>query len=117
MKKSFDPCHDFVLVRRQDPEKKTPGGLYVPETAQARTLEGEVLAVGPGRLTGEPLVTENADEHLRRPMSVKPGDVVLFEFFASTRKVRLNTDPSARDDEFLVLKDEDILGIVTPVAE
>jgi chaperonin GroES len=66
--KSLKPMNDNVLIRKKEEEKKTAGGLFIPETAQLDNMYAEVMAVGPGR------VLENGSVV---PMTVKPGNVIL----------------------------------------
>ncbi len=91
----FRPLSDRVLVKRFDPDEKSKGGLYIPASAQEKPFEAEVLAVGPGRVleTGAVL-----------PMNVKVGDKVFInKYSGSTIKVD--------NEDFLVLREEEILGI------
>ena len=92
----FNPLHDRVLVRRIEGEDKTRGGLLIPDTAQEKPAEAEVVAVGEGarRETGELI-----------PMAVKTGDRVLFGKWSGT-EVRLE------DEDYLIMKESDILGIL-----
>ena len=92
----FRPLHDRVLVRRLDSEAKTAGGIIIPDTAQEKPMEGEVLAVGPGART---------DKGERVALTVKAGDRVLFAKYAGT-EVRMN------GEERVVVKESDILGII-----
>jgi len=91
------PLNDRVLVRRMDPEEKVKGGIIIPDTAKEKPLEGKVVAVGAGRL----------DENGKRiPMEVKVGDRVLVGKYAGT-EVKLD------DVEHVILREDEILGIVT----
>ena len=92
----FRPLHDRVLVRRLDSEAKTAGGIIIPDTAQEKPMEGEVLAVGPGART---------DKGERVALTVKAGDRVLFAKYAGT-EVRMN------GEERVIVKESDILGII-----
>ncbi|MES2504417.1 MAG: co-chaperone GroES [Myxococcota bacterium] len=90
------PLHDRVLVKRIDSEEKTKGGLYIPDSAKEKPLEGEVVAVGSGKVL---------DNGTVRPLSVKAGDKVLFAKYSET-EVKLN------NESFLLLKEDDLLGII-----
>ncbi|PRX33771.1 chaperonin GroES [Meinhardsimonia xiamenensis] len=94
---AFTPLHDRVLVRRIESEEKTKGGLIIPDTAKEKPAEGEVIAVGAGARD------EDGD---RIPMDVKAGDRVLFGKWSGTEIV-LN------GEELLIMKESDILGILT----
>ncbi len=90
------PLHDRILVRRLDQEEKTAGGIIIPDTAQEKPQQGEVLAVGPGA----------RDESGRLiPMEVRVGDVVLFTKWGGT-EVKID------GTELLVMKESDVIGIV-----
>ena len=92
----FRPLHDRVLVRRVDAEEKTSGGIIIPDTAQEKPQEGEVLAVGAG----------SRDEAGKLvPLDVSSGDRILFGKWSGT-EVRLD------GEDLLIMKESDILGIV-----
>ena len=90
------PLHDRVIVKRLDQEKKTASGIVIPDTAAEKPDQGEVMSVGKGKLT---------DEGNLVPLDVKVGDRVLFGKY-SGQTVTL------KGDELLVMREEDILGIV-----
>ena len=93
---AFKPLHDRVLVKRIEQEKKTSGGIIIPETAQEKPQEGEIVAVGPGA----------RDESGRlQPLDVKVGDRILFGKWSGT-EVKMD------GQEFLIMKESDIMGIV-----
>lgn len=94
---NLQPLHDRVLVRRIEQDEKTAGGIIIPDTAKEKPQQGEVLAVGPG-------ARDEAGKAL--PMSVKPGDVILFGKWSGT-EVKLD------GEELLVMKESDIIGIIT----
>ena len=96
----FRPLHDRVVVRRIDAEEKSKGGIIIPDTAQEKPQEGEVVSVGPGTLndTGE-----------LRPLDVKAGDRVLFGKWSGT-EVKLD------GEELLIMKESDIMGILEGAA-
>lgn len=90
------PLSDRVLVKRIDSEEKTKGGIIIPDSAKEKPLEGEVVAVGPGRAF---------DNGQIKSMTVKVSDRVLFAKYAET-EVKLD------GGSFLLLREDDILGIV-----
>jgi len=90
------PLHDRVLVRRMPEEMKTAGGIIIPDTAKEKPQRGEIVATGKGRVTEDGKVT---------PLDVKIGDRVLFGKYAGT-ELKLN------GEEYLMMKEEDILGIM-----
>lgn len=97
MAKKLSPLGDRVVVKPLEQEEVSKGGLYLPDTARERPQEGEVIAVGPGRLN---------DEGKRQPMEVSTGDRVLFAKYAGTE---FKDD----DEELLVLRETDILAKVS----
>ena len=93
---AFKPLHDRVLVKRIEQEKKTSGGIIIPETAQEKPQEGEIVAVGLGA----------RDESGRlQPLDVKVGDRILFGKWSGT-EVKMD------GQEFLIMKESDIMGVV-----
>ena len=90
------PLQDRVLVRRLEPEEVKKGGIIIPDTAKEKPQEGEVIAVGKGRVLEDGSV---------RPLDVKAGDRVLFGKYSGT-------EVNIGDDEFLIMREEDILGIL-----
>ncbi len=98
---AFKPLHDRVLVRRIETEERTKGGIIIPDTAKEKPQEGEVIAVGPGARdeTGKLI-----------PLDVKPGDRILFGKWSGT-EVKID------GEEYLIMKESDILGIVVPEEE
>jgi chaperonin GroES len=90
------PLHDRVIVKRLDQETKTASGLIIPDAAAEKPDQGEVLAVGNGK------VQENGNV---RPLEVKVGDRVLFGKY-SGQSVKVN------GEELLVMREEDIMAIV-----
>jgi len=92
----FRPLGDRVVVRRVQEDQKTPGGIIIPETAQEKPQEGEVISVGPGAL----------DESGKRVTpEVKPGDFVLFGKWSGT-------EVKVEGQELLIMKEADIMGIL-----
>jgi len=90
------PLHDRVLVRRLEDEKKSPGGIVIPDTAAEKPMQGEIIAVGNGK------VQENGEQ---RPLDVKAGDKVLFGKYSGT-EVKVD------GEELLVMREDDIMGII-----
>lgn len=93
----FKPLHNYVLLERVDEETKTAGGIIIPDTAREKPSRGRVIAAGDG-------ATENGT-HI--PMSVKPGDTVLFaKWAASANEVKID------GHDYVLIKENDILGIL-----
>jgi len=90
------PLHDRVLVKRFSEEEKSKGGIIIPDTAKEKPAEGEVIAVGQGRV---------ADDGKVRPLDVKKGDKVLFGKYAGN-------EIKIEGAEFLMMREEDILGVI-----
>ncbi|OGB86356.1 co-chaperone GroES [candidate division TM6 bacterium RIFCSPHIGHO2_12_FULL_38_8] len=93
MFQKFRPLHNNVLVQLIEAKSQTSGGLYIPDTAKQETQTGTIMATGSGLRT--------ASGELM-PLSVKIGDTIFFGKYAGTKA----------DDKFVVLKEEDILGII-----
>ena len=90
------PLHHRVLVKRLAEEEKSKGGIIIPDTAKEKPIQGEIIAVGTGRVN---------EEGKLRPLDVKKGDRVLFGKYAGT-EIKID------GDEFLMMREEDILGVV-----
>jgi len=90
------PLHDRVIVRRMEEERTSPGGIVIPDAAAEKPEQGEILAVGPGK------VLDNGD---CRALDVKVGDKVLFGKYAGT-SVKVG------GEEYLVMREDDILAIL-----
>jgi chaperonin GroES len=93
---SIRPLHDRVIVRRLEEERRTPGGIVIPDTAKEKPIQGEIVAVGTGKILEDGKV---------RPLDVKVGDKVLFGKYSGT-EVKIGTE------ELLVMREEDIMGVV-----
>lgn len=93
---TITPVHDRVLVKRLPEDKTTVGGVYIPDTAQEKPQLAKVLAVGPGR-------TDNDGKLI--PCGVSEGDVIVFGKYSYT-------DILIRGEEFLILRADEIWGIV-----
>jgi chaperonin GroES len=95
-KTKFRPLHDRIVVRRITAEEKTKGGIIIPDTAQEKPSQGEVIAVGPG----------GRDESGKLiPIDLKTGDRVLFGKWSGT-EVKLD------GEELLIMKESDIMGVI-----
>ena len=92
------PLQDRVLVRRVEPETKTSGGIFIPDMAQEKPVEGEVIAVGPG------IRDEHGNLH---PLDVAPGDRVLFGKW-SGNEIKLD------GEELVIMKETDLMGVIVP---
>ena len=90
------PLHDRVVVRRMDEERTTASGIVIPDSAAEKPIQGEILAVGNGK------ILENGET---RPLDVKVGDKVLFGKYSGT-EVKLD------GDDYLVMREEDIMGVI-----
>lgn len=90
------PLQDRIIVQRIEEEEKTAGGIIIPDTAKEKPQIGKVIAVGKGKKTEDGKVL---------PMDVKKGDKVLFSKYSGT-EVKLD------GDEYLIMKEDDILGIM-----
>ena len=92
----LNPLHDRVVIRAQDQETRTHSGIVIPDNAKEKPNTGEVVAVGPGRIT---------DDGTNIPVSIKVGDRVLFGQFAG-QKVKVN------GEELTILREEDVLAVL-----
>ena len=93
---NFRPLGDRVLVKRVKEEEKTKGGIIIPDTAQEKPQEGEVVAVGPGA---------RDEDGERIPMDLKVGDRILFGKWSGT-EVKID------GDELLIMKESDVMGVI-----
>jgi len=90
------PLHDRVVIRRLEEERTSAGGIVIPDSATEKPIRGEVVAAGNGKIL---------DSGETRPLDVKVGDLVLFGKYAGT-------EVKIEGEEFLVMREEDILGVV-----
>ena len=90
------PLHDRVVVRRTEEERTSPGGIVLPDAATEKPVQGEILAVGNGKVT---------DKGKEIPLDVKVGDKVLFGKYSGT-EVKIG------GEELLVMREEDIMGVI-----
>ena len=94
MAAKLHPLADRVLVKPMEKEEKTKSGIYLPDTAKEKPQEGEIMAVGPGKMT---------DEGKRIPMDLKVGDRVIYAKYGGTE---IKVD----DEELMILRESDILA-------
>ncbi len=90
------PLNDRLLVKRLEEESKTAGGIIIPDSAKEKPAEGKVIAVGPGKTN---------DKGERVALQVKAGDRVLFSKYGGT-------DVKIDGDDYLIMREDDILGVV-----
>jgi chaperonin GroES len=91
------PLHDRIIVKRIEEDQKTKGGIIIPDTAKEKPQMGEVIAVGPGKKTEEGKLI---------PLDVKKNDKVLFSKYTGN-------EIKIEGEELLIMREEDILGIIT----
>ena len=90
------PLQDRVIIKRMEEERTSAGGIVIPDSATEKPIRGEVIAVGPGKIL---------DNGEKRPVDLKVGDTVLFGKYSGT-EVKIN------DEELLVMREDDILGVI-----
>jgi chaperonin GroES len=90
------PLQDRIIVKRVQEEEKTKGGIIIPDTAKEKPIEGKVIAVGNGKVQEDGKV---------RPLDVKAGDRILFSKYAGT-EIKID------GEEHLIMREEDILGVI-----
>jgi chaperonin GroES len=90
------PLRDRIIVKRLEEEAKTKGGIIIPDSAKEKPQEGEIVAIGSGKIL---------DDGKLIPLEVKTGDRVLFGKYAGT-EIKMD------GEDFLMMKEEDILGII-----
>jgi chaperonin GroES len=90
------PLYDRILVKRVEEEKKTAGGLFIPDTAKEKPQQGVIVAVGDGKLQ---------DDGSLRKLEVKAGDKILFAKYSGS-------DIKMDGVEHLILREDDILGVI-----
>ena len=96
----FRPLHDRIVVKRIDAEEKTAGGIIIPDSAQEKPSQGEVIAVGPGGRDEAGKLT---------PLDVKVGEIVLFGKWSGT-EVKID------GQDLLIMKESDVMGVIEAVA-
>jgi len=90
------PLHDRILVKRLEEQEVKKGGIIIPDTAKEKPQEAKVIAVGNGKVT---------DEGKKIPLDVKAGDRILFGKYSGS-------EVKVEDEEYLILREEDVLGII-----
>ncbi len=93
---NFRPLHDRILIKRIEEEETVKGGIIIPDTAKEKPQEGEVIAVGNGKMSEDGKVV---------PLDVKAGDRILFGKYSGS-EIKMD------DEEYLILKEEEVLGVV-----
>jgi chaperonin GroES len=91
------PLHDRILIRRIEESEQMRGGLYIPDTAKEKPQQGEVVAVGNGKML---------DNGERVSIDLKPGDKILFGKYSGS-------DIKLEGDEYLILREDEILGVLS----
>ena len=97
---TFRPLQDRVVVRRVDPERKTEGGIFIPDTAQEKPMEGAVVSVGPGARSKDGKI---------HPLDVEVGDRVLFGKWSGT-EIKID------GEELIIINESDLMGVVEHTA-
>ena len=90
------PLHDRILVKREQEQEKTAGGLYIPDSAKEKPVQAKVIAVGNGKVL---------EDGKLRPLEVKAGDTILFGKYSGS-EVKID------GEDHLIMREEDILGII-----
>ena len=93
---AIQPMGDRLLVKALEAEEKTKSGIIIPDTAQERPQKGEIVAVGTGKVF---------DDGTKKPLGVKVGDKIIYGKYAGT-------EVKVKNQEYLILKEEDILAIL-----
>ena len=101
MATKFTPLHDRILVQRLEEAGTTRGGLIIPDSAKDKPQEGGVIAIGKGKTN---------EEGKLFPLAVKEGDRILFGKYSGT-EIKID------GEDFLIMKEEDVLGVVTGAAK
>jgi chaperonin GroES len=92
------PMQDRLIVKRNTGDDVSPGGIHIPVAAKAKPLEGEVIAVGPGK---------RREDGVIHPLGVKAGDTILFAKYAGA-EIKIN------GADFLMMREDDVLGVYEP---
>ena len=100
---TLTPLHDWVLIRAGKPSEKSFGGILIPDAAQEKPEEGEILAVGTGRLVEDKDSKERIKKKTFVKTTLKPGEHVLYKQYAA-REVE------GEDKELVLVREEDVLG-------
>ena len=101
MSTKLTPLHDRILIRRVEEQESVRGGIIIPDSAKEKPQEGEVIAVGKGKISEEGKV---------RPLDVKAGDRILFGKYAGT-EIKID------GEEFVIMREEEVLGILAGAAK
>lgn len=101
MAATIRPLHDRVLIKRLDEQEQVRGGIIIPDTAKEKPQQGEVIAVGDGKIL---------KDGTRQPLDVKAGDRVLFGKYSGS-EVKIG------DEEYLIMREDEILGVFTTTAK
>ena len=101
MPTSIRPLHDRVLLQRIDDQEQMRGGIIIPDTAKEKPQQGEVIAVGDGKIR---------DDGSRQQLDVKPGDRVLFGKYSGS-EVKID------DLDYMIMREDEILGIVVTASK
>jgi len=101
MAQKLTPLHDRILVRRVEEQESVRGGIIIPDSAKEKPQEGEVIAVGKGKISEEGKV---------RPLDVKDGDRILFGKYSGT-EIKID------GEEYIIMREEEVLGILTGAAK
>ena len=96
----FRPLHDRVVIRRVEEAGKTSGGIIIPDTAKEKPMEGEIVAVGPGK---------RDDKGALVPLDVKTGDRILFGKWSGA-EIKLD------GEDLLIMTEADVMGVIAPAA-
>ena len=91
------PMYDRILVRRDDQEETSSGGIVLPGSAMEKSNQGEVVAVGDGAIN---------DDGQRREMTVKVGDKIIFGKYSDSDTVKID------DEEFIIMREDDVRGLI-----
>jgi chaperonin GroES len=101
MATKFTPLHDRILVRRVEEAETTRGGIIIPDSAKDKPQEGEVIAVGKGKISEEGKV---------RPLDVKEGDRILFGKYSGT-EIKID------NEDYIIMREEEVLGVLSGAAK
>ena len=101
MATTIRPLHDRVIVKRLDAQEQMRGGIIIPDTANEKPQQGEVIAAGEGKFR---------EDGTRQPLDVKAGDRVLFGKYSGS-EVKID------DEEYLIMREDEILGVFTTTAK
>lgn len=92
----FRPLHDRLLIKRVEAEEKSKGGIIIPDSAKEKPIEGEVIAVGNGKIL---------EDGKSRPLEIKVGEKILFGKYSGT-------EIKIEGDEHIILREDEVLGVL-----